>query len=161
MNLGIMMNWMNWRLVRSCFTELLRVMNCVCKATPTVNSLGLVGWLVVTHTITVCTEKMPFGCDGGCYTGGLGCSSLEPSYTSVALKPHQEYLLCEPYPPASPPIDPTANCLLIKFYFSLHLGIQSGPCEDQLIKLDEQCSEKTYKVAFSTLIACIIEHGSF
>ena len=29
---------------------------------------------------------------------------------------------------------------------SLHLGIQSGPCEDQLIKLDEQCSEKTYKV---------------
>ena len=36
--------------------------------------------------------------------------------------------------------------LLIIFLFSLHLGIQSGPCEDQLIKLDEQCSEKTYKV---------------
>ena len=35
---------------------------------------------------------------------------------------------------------------LIIFLFSLHLGIQSGPCEDQLIKLDEQCSEKTYKV---------------
>ena len=44
---------------------------------------------------------------------------------------------------------------LIIFLFSLHLGIQSGPCEDQLIKLDEQCSEKTYKVTsdrFSRLL---------
>ena len=29
---------------------------------------------------------------------------------------------------------------------SLHLGIQSGPCEEQLVRLDEQCNEKTYKV---------------
>jgi len=28
----------------------------------------------------------------------------------------------------------------------LHLGVQSGPCEDQLVRLDEQCSENTYKV---------------
>ncbi len=32
------------------------------------------------------------------------------------------------------------------FKYSLHLGVQSGPCEEQLVKLDEQCSEKTYKV---------------
>ena len=34
-------------------------------------------------------------------------------------------------------------------YFSLHLGIQSGPCEEQLVRLDEQCNEKTYKVTIS------------
>ena len=28
----------------------------------------------------------------------------------------------------------------------MHLGIQSGPCEEQLVRLDEQCNEKTYKV---------------
>ena len=45
------------------------------------------------------------------------------------------------------------NPFLIIFHCSLHLGIQSGPCEDQLIKLDEQCSEKTYKVTF--IIQCL------
>ena len=34
------------------------------------------------------------------------------------------------------------------FSFSLHLGIQSGPCEEQLVRLDEQCNEKTYKVKY-------------
>lgn len=33
-----------------------------------------------------------------------------------------------------------------EYDFSLHLGIQSGPCEEQLVRLDEQCNEKTYKV---------------
>ena len=35
--------------------------------------------------------------------------------------------------------------------FSLHLGIQSGPCEEQLVRLDEQCNEKTYKVTISLI----------
>ena len=34
---------------------------------------------------------------------------------------------------------------------SLHLGIQSGPCEEQLVRLDEQCNEKTYKVRQSSV----------
>lgn len=30
--------------------------------------------------------------------------------------------------------------------FSLHLGIQNGPCEDELIKLDEAYVQNKYKV---------------
>ena len=37
-----------------------------------------------------------------------------------------------------------------KYFFSLHLGIQSGPCEEQLVRLDEQCNEKTYKVKLNS-----------
>ena len=35
---------------------------------------------------------------------------------------------------------------------SLHLGIQSGPCEEQLVRLDEQCNEKTYKVSIRRFV---------
>ena len=35
---------------------------------------------------------------------------------------------------------------------SLHLGIQSGPCEEQLVRLDEQCNEKTYKVSIQSFV---------
>ena len=38
------------------------------------------------------------------------------------------------------------NCPLFIFY-SLHLGIQSGPCEDELIRLDEAYVQNKYKVS--------------
>ncbi len=36
---------------------------------------------------------------------------------------------------------PSASC------YSLHLGIQSGPCEDELIRLDEAYVQNRYKVS--------------
>jgi len=33
-----------------------------------------------------------------------------------------------------------------QFFFSLHLGIQSGPCEEQIIRLDEAYVQNKYKV---------------
>ena len=38
------------------------------------------------------------------------------------------------------------NCLCF-FFYSLHLGIQSGPCEEELIRLDEAYVQNKYKVS--------------
>ena len=35
----------------------------------------------------------------------------------------------------------------LPFNCSLHLGIQSGPCEDELIRLDEAYVQNKYKVS--------------
>mgnify|MGYP001180590291 CR=1 FL=1 len=35
----------------------------------------------------------------------------------------------------------------LPFNCSLHLGIQSGPCEDELIRLDEAYIQNKYKVS--------------
>ena len=35
----------------------------------------------------------------------------------------------------------------LSFNYSLHLGIQSGPCEDELIRLDEAYVQNKYKVS--------------
>jgi len=40
-----------------------------------------------------------------------------------------------------------ANLKFLYFRFSLHLGIQSGPCEEQIIRLDEAYVQNKYKVS--------------
>ena len=44
------------------------------------------------------------------------------------------------------------NCLCF-FFYSLHLGIQSGPCEEELIRLDEAYVQNKYKVSIINTIA--------
>ena len=39
------------------------------------------------------------------------------------------------------------NFTISSFNYSLHLGIQSGPCEDELIRLDEAYVQNKYKVS--------------